>query len=96
MRTTENIIDADAFCESTLPKWRGNRAKLTSENHSPVVPLVSTHEPDYSCERGWLCLGWCMAPWESKTYCPTCIVFEHEDGRLLWAHCTPQISVSNA
>ena len=93
MITTENIVDADAFCETKIQKWKGNRARLTVENHSPSVPLVPTHEPDYTCEEGWVCLGYCLAPWESKTYCPFAIVFKHDDGRFLWAHCNPDICV---
>lgn len=37
--------------------------------------------------------GWTTAPWASRTGCPTCIVFEHDDGRRTWAHCIPQICI---
>ena len=93
MIATDNLLTADSFSDSTVTKWKGNTAKLTLENHSPAVPLTPTSPTDYKCLAGWRCLGYCFAPWPSKTHCPTCLVFEHEDGRLLWAHCTHEICI---
>lgn len=94
MITTENLW-SDTWSDDYTPppKWTGNRARLTYETSNPSVPLKNTYSGPYRVEAGWTLLGWCEAPYPSKTGCPTCLVFEAEDGTLLWAHCITEISI---
>lgn len=94
MITTENVW-SDEWAEdyTAPPKWTGNRARLTYENAKPAVPLKVAGQSSYRVEEGWSLLGWCEAPYPSKTGCATCLVFEAENGDLLWAHCIPEISI---
>ena len=92
MIATDNINPANMF-DDPISKWNGNTARLIIDNHSPVVPLIPGIFDGYKTLSGWTCLGWSFAPWPSKTGLPTCIVFEHENGELLWAHCNHHISV---
>lgn len=95
MITTENVWSDEYDDEYVAPKkWGGNRAKLTHENANPAVPIKMAGRSSYRVEEGWIFLGWCTAPYPSKTGCPTCLVFEAtEDSRLLWAHCIAEISI---
>ena len=94
MITTENVWSDEWAEDYKAPKkWTGNRARLTHENANPDVPLKTAGMYNYRVEEGWDFLGWCEAPYPSKTGCPTCLVFEAEDGRLLWAHCITEISI---
>lgn len=95
MITTENVwSDEWADDYSPPPKWTGNRARLTYENAKPTVPLkVMSATSAYRVEDNWTFLGWCEAPYPSKTGCPTCLVFESEDGALFWTHCITEISI---
>jgi len=89
----DNIWETNTFNDS-LREYTGNRARLNTGNHNPVAPIrLACCDEQYECLTGWVCLGWTTAPWASKTGCPTCIVFEKEDGQLLWAHCIPHIAI---